>query len=235
MGAPTVLTLRTRRAGQRAPWRAPSPSPSEHGGWGLTAEPVLLGLLVAFSWPGVAIAAATLLAFLIHTPLKLALVDRRRGRSLPRTRLAWRIAVAELVLCAGVVSLAVVSAGWGWTVAIVAAAPLFATELWFDARSRGRRLLPELCGAVGITSATAAIVVAGGGPIGLAAASCLVLAARAIASIPFVRGQVARLHRRSAPTAGMPWFHSAASWWRSSPRRSSVGWASVRLASSHSS
>ena len=44
-------------AGARPAWRVVA-LPDEHGGWGLTAEPVLLGLLVAPSWAGLAIGAA---------------------------------------------------------------------------------------------------------------------------------------------------------------------------------
>ena len=173
-------------------WRAVA-VPSEHGGWGLTLEPVLLGLLVVFSWSGVAIGVATLLAFLVRTPAKLALVDRRRGRMLDRTRMAWRIAAVELTLLVGAVALAIVGAGWTWIVPFAVAAPLFAVELWFDVRSRGRRLVPELCGAIGITAAAAAIVIAGGDTIRLSVAVSAVLAARALASIPFVRTQIVRL------------------------------------------
>ena len=157
-------------AQDRPLWRAVA-VPSEHGGWGLTLEPVLLGLLVGFSWPGVAIGVATFLAFLVRTPVKLALVDRRRGRTLPRTRVAWRIALVELIVLVGAVGLAIAAAGWTWLVPFAVAAPLFAVELWFDVRSRGRRLVPELCGAIGITAAAAAIVIAGGEPARLAVAA----------------------------------------------------------------
>jgi hypothetical protein len=169
---------------------------------------VLLGLLIGFSWPGVAIGLATLLAFLVRTPAKLALVDHRRGRTLARTRLAARIAVVELILLAGAVGLAIAGAGWTWLVPFVVAAPLFAVELWFDVRSRGRRLVPELCGAVGITAATAAIVIAGGEPARLAVAAWAVLAARAVASIPFVRTQIVRL-RHDAPLRATDAFQAA--------------------------
>ena len=37
----------------RALWRSVA-VPTEHGGWGLTFEPVLLGLIVAPSWAGAA-------------------------------------------------------------------------------------------------------------------------------------------------------------------------------------
>ena len=197
-----------RPVGDRALWHAVA-VPSEHGGWGLTAEPVLLGLLVAFSWPGVAIGVAAMLAFLIRTPLKLALVDRRRRRSLPRTRLAWRIAAGELAVLAAATSLALAGAGWRWTIPLAVAVPLFVTELWFDVRSRGRRLLPELCGAAGITAVAAAIVVAGDGSGALAVAVSLILAARAIASIPYVRTQIERLRHGSASTAGWRRFQVA--------------------------
>ena len=195
-------------AGDRSLWQAVA-VPSEHGGWGLTLEPVLLGLLVGFSWSGVAIAAATFLAFLVRTPLKLALVDRRRRRTLPRTRMAWGIALVELISLVGAAGLAVAAAGWTWLVPFAVAAPLFAVELWFDVRSRGRRLIPELCGAIGITAAAAAIVIAGGEPARLAVAVWAVLAARALASIPFVRTQIRRL-RHAAPLGATDAFQVAA-------------------------
>ena len=50
------------------------------------------------------------------------------------------------------------------------APPLIAVELWFDMRSRSRRLVPELAGTIGIGSVAAAI--------------------------PYVRTQVFRLHAR---------------------------------------
>lgn len=184
----------TRVAAERSPWRAVA-IPSEHGGWGLTVEPALLGLLVAPSSAGVALAAAALLAFLVRTPLKVVLVDRYRDRSLPRTRLAARIALAELVTLGVLAALAVRWAGTAWLVPIAFAAPLVGVELWFDARSRSRRLVPELAGAAGIGAVASAIAIAGGAPASLAAGLWMILAARAVASIPFVRTQVLRLHR----------------------------------------
>ena len=51
----------------RAAWRSVA-IPDEHGGWGLTAEPVLLGLLVAPSWPGALLGVAAFVAFLVRSP-----------------------------------------------------------------------------------------------------------------------------------------------------------------------
>lgn len=193
---------------ERATWRAVA-VPAEHGGWGLTLEPVLLGLLVAFSWSGVAIGVAALLAFLVRTPLKLALVDRRRGRTLPRTRVAARIAAGELGAIVVLGVLAVGAAGGGWLVPVLAAVPLVGIELWYDIRSRGRRLAPELAGAVGIGAVAASIAVAGGETWRLAAAVWLVLAGRAVASIPYVRTQIVRSRRGSSPPRATDLFQLA--------------------------
>jgi hypothetical protein len=106
------------------------------------------------------------------------------------------VTLGELALLAAVVVLAVAGAGWSWTVPVLFALPLFSVELWYDIHSRGRRLAPELCGGVGIASVAAAVALAGGGPDALAAALSLIVAARAMASIPFARTQVARLHGR---------------------------------------
>lgn len=179
-------------ARERSTWRTVA-IPTEHGGWGLTLEPVLLGVIVAFSWSGVAVGLAAFLAFLVRTPVKLALIDRRRHRSLPRTRLATRLAIIELAALVALVSSAVVGAGTRWLVPVACALPLFAIELWFDVRSRGRRLVPELSGAVGISAVAASIVIAGGGDERLAVAAWMILAARSLASIPYVRTQIARM------------------------------------------
>ncbi len=192
----------------RAPWRAVA-IPSEHGGWALTMEPVLLGLLVSFSWSGLAIGGAAVLAFLVRTPLKIALGDHRRGRKLARTRLAERIAFGELVLLTVFAAGAVRGAGWGWLAPVALAVTFFALEFWFDVRSRSRRLVPELSGAIAIASASAAIILAGGSGARLAAAAWLVLSARSVASIPFVRTQIVRLHHGTAPIATSDAFQAA--------------------------
>ncbi len=194
VGAPS------RKPRERSGWRAVA-VPAEHGGWGLTLEPALLGLLVAPSWAGLAIAVAALGAFLLRTPLRLVLVDRHRHRSLPRTRLAVRFVTAETALVVGAATIALLLAGSTWLVPVALAAPLVAVELGYEIRSRGRRLAPELCGAVGVASVASAAAIAGGSGARLAAGLWLVLTARIVASIPFVRTQIARLRNRSRGTA----------------------------------
>lgn len=192
----------TAAARLRPAWRAVA-VPDEHGGWGLTLEPVLLGLLVAPSVAGAALGVAAFVAFVVRTPLKLVLVDRWRHRRLPRTALAARVAAVELAVLAGLAAVAMALGGAAWLVPVALAAPLVGLELWFDMRSRSRRLVPELAGAVGMAATAAAIALAAGKGAALAAALWLVLAGRTVTAIPFVRVQLDRWRRGagSVPTS----------------------------------
>lgn len=166
--------------------------PAEHGGWSLTLEPVLLGLLAAWSWAGLALGVAALLAFVARTPLKLVLVDRFRDRWLDRTGLAARVAAVELVALVALAVIALVLGERGFWWPLIVAGPLIAVELWFDMRSRGRRLVPELCGTVGVSAMAAVIALADGAETSLALGLWAVVAARASAAIPYVRTQLFR-------------------------------------------
>ncbi|MAT04012.1 MAG: hypothetical protein CL424_03090 [Acidimicrobiaceae bacterium] len=183
------------RASERSTLRAVA-MPSEHGGWSLTLEPVALGLLVAWSWSGLALGVAAVLAFVARTPLKLVLVDRWRGRWLARTATAARVAAVEILVLTALVVAATVGADTRFWWPLLAAAPLVMIELWFDMRSRSRRLLPELAGTVGIGSVAAAIALADGAETSLALGLWVVVAARGAAAIPSARTQVFRTHGR---------------------------------------
>lgn len=171
--------------------------PSEHGGWSLTLEPVLLGLMVAPSGAGVVLGACALVAFLARTPLKLAAGDRWRKRRLDRTPMAERAALAYLGLLVFLFGVALLIADASFWQPLVMAAPLIAVEIWFDVRSRSRRLLPELAGTVGIGSVAAAVILAGAGGWPVALGAWVVVAARSVGTIPFVRLQLRR--RKSQP------------------------------------
>jgi hypothetical protein len=149
----------------------------------------------------VALAATAFLAFLVRTPLRLVLVDHFRRRWLLRTRVAAVVAGIELVAIAMLVRQAWTWAGGRWLAPVALAGPLVVVELWYDRRSRSRRLVPELAGSVGIASVAATIALAGGESAALAAALWLVLAGRSVASIPHVRTQLDRLHGRDANQA----------------------------------
>jgi hypothetical protein len=71
--------------------------PTEHGGWDLTLEPVVLGLVIFPSGAGLCLASAALVGFMARMPLKVVLVDASRGRHLERTTVARRLVAAELL------------------------------------------------------------------------------------------------------------------------------------------
>ncbi len=171
--------------------------PAEHGGWGLTAEPVALGLLVAPSISAGLLLVAAFGAFLARTPLKIALGDWRRRRRLPRTMLARRVVTAELVIIGTALATVALRSSRGWWLSLLAAVPLAGVEIYFDMQAKGRRLVPELCGAAAISSTAAAIARAGGARWELAGSLSLLLVARAIGSVPFARAEVMRWRRRS--------------------------------------
>jgi hypothetical protein len=140
---------------------------------------------------------AAMLAFVARTPLRVVLVDRRRKRWLDRSRLAARIVTVELVVIGLLTAWAAGRAenGWFW-VPLAVAAPLVGVELWFDMRSRSRRLVPELAGTIGIGSVVAAIVIIGDESAALAIGLWVIVSARAVAAIPYARAQVFRAHGR---------------------------------------
>jgi hypothetical protein len=166
--------------------------PAEHGGWSLTLEPALLGLLVRPSPAGVVLMLAGLLAFVARTPLKLAVGDRIRRRRLARTVVADRLLAVESVVLAALVVVAIILAEAPFWEPLVVAAPLIVIGLWYDVRAKSRRFAAEIAGTIGIAGIGAAVVMAGGGEPSLAYGVWLVAAARSLAAVAYVRVQLRR-------------------------------------------
>ena len=169
--------------------------PTEHGGWGITLEPVLLGLLVAPSLAGAGLALATVGAFLARHPFKIVAGDRRRGRRFARTPYAERFTLgyaAAAVVGLGVAVFA--SADYAFLLPLAAAAPLAGLQLWYDAAGRSRGLLPELAGSLAMGAVACSLALAGGAGWPLALGLWALLAARFVPAILYVRARLAELH-----------------------------------------
>ncbi len=166
--------------------------PSEHGGWGILLEPVALGLLVASSMAGVMIALATLFAFLARQPLKLALQDALRRHSYPRT--SWcRLFAATYAALAALSFMAALARGdWRFVIPFAAVSPLAVLMLVYDARNCSRGAVPEIAGAVAMASIAAAIPLAAGRSLPIAATAMTLILLRSIPSILFVRSLLGR-------------------------------------------
>ena len=204
--SPMIPAAGVAPEGGRRPSARSVAMPAEHGGWGLTLEPGLLGLVAAPSIAGLLLAVGALAAFLVRTPLRLMLIGRRRGHQqrttmgIERVRLARRIALLELagLSLAFILAATLAEQPWWWLPALIAA-PLFLVALWFDMRSLSRHVIPQIVGSVAIASVAAMGALAGGATWPLAAGLWTILAARVATSIPHVRAQVLRIHGRAAP------------------------------------
>jgi hypothetical protein len=196
--------------------RPPAPShglralalPVEHGGWGLLAEPLALGLLVAPCRAGVAIGIAVTGAFLWRHPARLAASDLRRGVRHARTRAALLIAALYGAAALGGAGLAL-----AWTEAslfglIGVVAPLAAVYLAYDARLRSRALAAEVMGALALGASAAAVARGAGWPMAPALGLWLLIAGRSIPSVLDVRARLRRA--RGVATRSTPVLATAA-------------------------
>lgn len=187
------------------PWKTVA-LPIEHGGWGFLIEPVVLGLVMAPSLAGAALAGSAFAAFLVRHPLRLVFMDRRKHARYPRTALAERFVAGYGALAAALLGLAFALAAQPFWPGLAAAAPLGLAALWYDAVGRSREALPEALGACALSASVTVIAQAGGSLPGPAWAAAGLLALRALASVLYVRARI-RLDR-GVPAA--PWTAVAA-------------------------
>lgn len=166
--------------------------PTEHGGWGFTLEPVLLGLLLSPGPHTLGLFLLGLFGFLARHPLKLAYQDLRRGKRYPRTELALKVGFTYLGLALFGLLLTILTAKGNFFLPLLLALPLGAFMAWADARNRARELFPEMGAALFMASLAPAGVLAGGLPPEVALGSFLALALRDVAALYYARTQVLR-------------------------------------------
>ena len=153
--------------------------PPEHGAWAFLLEPIAVGLLIAPSAGGAWIAAGAIAAFLSRHPLLLALRDRENGRRYPRTAICERLGLGYAALAV----LALAQVPMKALLPLAAALPLVVLHM----RSSGRSVGSELAAVVAPSATVAAIALAAGVSPFTAVALWVLIAARAIAAVLFVR------------------------------------------------
>lgn len=169
--------------------------PAEHGGWGFLSEPLLLGLLIAPSLPGIGLVLMMAAVFLLHQPLKIVVKDRRKGRVYERTRLAQQFLVIYGV--SGLVGFGItwVSASNPlWIIPLLTAAPFAALQLAYELRNDGRNLVSEIVGALVLAASAPALLLAAGHLPLLAVLAWGALALRIIPAILYVRARIRLIH-----------------------------------------
>lgn len=170
--------------------------PKEHGSWSLVFEPVALGLLVAPSWAGLALAGAVAAAFFARRPLRTAVNDAH-----PVRRAAARRAVDICgILAAAGFAGSLFAAGFAWTLWLLPTTAAGAVFLFFDVQKAGREQYAEVAGAAAFGWLPAAFAAAAGWPVAAAAALGTVMLARAVPTVLAVRALLRS--RKAATTAG---------------------------------
>jgi uncharacterized membrane protein YjjB (DUF3815 family) len=172
--------------------------PVEHGGWGLLFEPLVLGLLLAPSLPGLYLSLAAIGAFLARHPLKLTIADWRRHRRSARTPLAERFAILYFCIATLSLAIAIKTGGTQFLVPLLLAAPVAFVQLFYDSLGRSRALIAELAGSISIGAVSSAIAIAGAAPRTLAFALWVILAMRNVPTILYLRVRLRLLHRKPA-------------------------------------
>ncbi len=160
--------------------------PTEHGSWSMVFEPMIAGLAVAFSVAGLFVSVAFLGAFLMRQPLRVLLAERAAGRRLPQGETARRFLLIYTALFAAGAIGTVIFAPANSFLPLLLAAPLAAIQIYYDSARQSRKLVPELAGAVAISSSAAVILFAGGLPAA-GAAIWIILVCRWVPSISYVR------------------------------------------------
>ena len=168
--------------------------PVEHGGWSFLAEPVVLGLLVAPSAAGFAIAVATSAGFLIRHPGRMFWKNRQRLDVSPRFGLAWKIAAGYGLVAAAGLATAWALAGIRPLVPFIIAGPFFLLFAVYDVRHEARLLLPELLAPAAIAVSAPAIALAAGWTVQAALVLWVLLVLRLIPAVLYVRARL-RLER----------------------------------------
>ncbi len=184
--------------------------PAEHGSWGMIAEPLVIGLVLAPGVAGAGIACLSLALFLLRTPLLRLLRARRAPAPDPHAASVLRFArLTSLAALAGF-ALALWHGGLAWMLPLALAAPPAFWALWQQDAGRTRRLLPEILATLALASPSAALLIAGGSAFPPALALWGLLALKNICAILHVREQIRRLHGRPVCIGASALTHTAA-------------------------
>lgn len=166
--------------------------PAEHGAWGLLFEPIALGLLVAPSIAGLYLALGAVGFFLARHPLTLVVLNRKR--SSPRTALARRFAILYLAIGTASFVAAFVFTQRAFLLPLLIASPFAVVQVVHDWTGRRRVLVSELAGAIAISSLATAIALGGSWPMKASFGLWIIMIARAVPAILYVRACLRRVH-----------------------------------------
>jgi len=181
--------------------------PAEHGGWSMLLEPIVLGLMLAPTVPGLCLSLGATGAFLARHPFKLAVVNWRRNQRSARTVLAEGFALLYISIAALGLALAIKTGGTVLLLPLLFAMPWAILQLFYDSIGRSRALIPELAGSISTGAVATAIAISGGWPLPVALGLWVILAARTAPTILYVRARLRLLHGKQASPSGVIFVH----------------------------
>ncbi len=164
--------------------------PSEHGGWSLVLEPVVLGLLVAYSFLGLLLGLSFFFLFLLRHPLRTVIGDLKKNRKFPRTNVAGIISIIYFLLSASFFMYAIILSGKNLIFPMLFALPFFLTYILIDIIIQKRSLLSELSGPVALGSVSASIALADGWSLLPALGLWMIIIFRILPSIIYIRARL---------------------------------------------
>lgn len=169
--------------------------PTEHGSWAFVGEPILLGMLLAPTWSGLALCIAVFAAFLLRQPLNIYLKDLRHHRHVPRTIVARQFVLTygSILMVAGGILL-FSSPKLHMLLPLMFAVPLFVIQLIADFQNQSRSLTTELSSSLAVGAIAPALVLMNGWLLLPAFGLWLTLGVKAITAILYVRARL-RLER----------------------------------------
>jgi hypothetical protein len=157
--------------------------PKEHGSWSLALEPVALGLLVAPSSGGAALAIVAIAVFFLRLPVKILF----RGTDCNRRKIALAsVSVLAAIAFAGLLIAAKIG-GVEKLWPLVPAALAGLSFVWFDSRNESREGAAEISGAFVFGILPAAFATLAGWNFIAAISLAAVMLARSVPTILFVR------------------------------------------------
>ncbi len=177
--------------------------PKEHGSWSLALEPLALGLLVAPSYAGTALATAALAGFFLRRPLKAAFLADSADRRRP-ARLA--LGLLGLLAVAGLLEAGLIG-GPGGLWPLLLAAPLGGLFVYFDILKETRAAAAELVGCATFAFLPAALASLAGWSAPAACTLTALALARSIPTVLTVRTYL-RLEKQLQPDLVVPLLSS---------------------------
>ncbi|WP_243302804.1 YwiC-like family protein [Geothrix oryzisoli] len=161
--------------------------PAEHGSWFMLGFPLVLGLLLRPSWPGLSLGVAALAFFLARPPLRRVLTGQRDP-------LQVRALLMFGCLAGTFGALALWLSGLRFLIPLVFTAPLVILALRADLQRAVRSLAVELAAQGAFAGLAAAIVVAGGGSLPGAGRTWLLVTLLGGANLAHVRRLLGHAH-----------------------------------------